>query len=336
MLTGLAFCAFAGGLCCLWVAYQLRPVGSGKPQWIRVVRGTEARALAERLRKMNLIRHGAVFYWYARWRGDADRIRAGRYRLSPTMSPSQILDKLVLGIQDLDGFVTVPEGFTARRIAQRLKMRGVIRSEEGFLKLVTNPEERIRLPFPAPATGLEGYLFPSSYDMEPGMGPERAAQMMVDEFVRQFAVPFASEIAQSPHTLHEIVTIASMIEREAEVDRDRPLIAGVIENRLRRGMRLQIDATVIYALGKHVNRVLYSHLKTPSPYNTYLHPGLPPGPIASPGLPSLLAALRPAKHNYLYYVAAPDGTHVFTETFGEHTRAVAQMRALRRAGQQQQ
>lgn len=289
------------------------------------------RALAGRLRRLGLIRHAGTFYWYARWRGDVERVRAGRYRISPQMSPAQILDKLVLGKQDIEGLVTIPEGFTAAKIAERLKRERVVERSSDFLSLVRHPDGHVHLSFPTPPTGLEGYLFPSSYDLEPGMGSERAAQMMVDEFVRQFAEPYSDEIARSPHSLHEIVTIASMIEREAEVDRDRPLIAGVIENRLRKGMRLQVDATVIYALGHHVNRVLYKHLSVESPYNTYRNKGLPPGPIGSPGLPSLLAALRPAKHDFLFYVAAPDGSHVFTRTEAEHMQAVARIRALRRS-----
>jgi len=314
-----------------WVRYQLQPVGPGPSQLIRISRGTEAEALAKRLRRANLIRHALVFYWYARWRGDAGRIRAGRYRLSPTMTPAEILDKLVFGKQDLEGLVTIPEGFTSARIADRLQRQGVVADKAAFLDVVRNPSGRVQAPFPLARSGLEGYLFPSSYDFEPKTAPDRVAQVMVDEFVRQFAEPYADEIAKSPHSLHELVTIASMIEREAAVDRDRPLIAGVIENRLKKGMRLQIDATVIYALGHHVSRVLYKHLRTPSPYNTYLHAGLPPGPIANPGLPSLLAALRPARHDFLFYVAGPDGAHIFTRTIREHNKAVARMRALRNA-----
>jgi len=247
------------------------------------------------------------------------------------MTPAEILDKLVFGKQDLEGLVTIPEGFTSARIADRLQRQGVVADKAAFLDVVRNPSGRVQAPFPLARSGLEGYLFPSSYDFEPKTAPDRVAQVMVDEFVRQFAEPYADEIAKSPHSLHELVTIASMIEREAAVDRDRPLIAGVIENRLKKGMRLQIDATVIYALGHHVSRVLYKHLRTPSPYNTYLHAGLPPGPIANPGLPSLLAALRPARHDFLFYVAGPDGAHIFTRTIREHNKAVARMRALRNA-----
>jgi UPF0755 protein len=152
---------------------------------------------------------------------------------------------------------------------------------------------------------------------------------MLDEFTRRFYEPHKEEIARSQHSLHEMVTIASLIERETHVSEERARIAGVIENRLRRGMRLQIDATVLYALEKHKSRVLFRDLQVDSPYNTYRHAGLPPGPIASPGLPCLLAALHPEQHDYLFYVVGPEGSHVFSRTEAEHRRAVMRMKALR-------
>jgi UPF0755 protein len=327
--AGLVACAL---LVWLWFQTQLSPVGAGPAQVVRLSRGTDIATVARKLREMRLIRHAEAFRWYARWRGDTARIKAGRYRLSPNMTAGEILDRITSGRQDTEGLLVIPEGFTLRRIAERLVARGIVKDGEAFLRLAERPEGRIRTDFPVPPTGLEGYLFPSSYDMEPGMAPERIIQMMVDQFEQEFARPHADEIARRGRSLHEIVTIASLVEREAEVDHDRPLIAGVIENRLRKGMRLQIDATVLYALGHHKSRVLYRDLRTPSPYNTYIHEGLPPGPIASPGLPSLLAALRPASHDYLFYVATGDGSHVFTRTEAEHNREVARYRARQRTG----
>lgn len=321
-----------GLLAWLAVQMQLRPVGPGPAQVVWVARGMDMERLAARLREKRLIRHAGAFRLYARYRGDTSRIRAGRYRIAPTMPASAILDAFVMGRQDMEGLIAIPEGFTLTRIGERLASRRVIRDAEAFVRLAQSPAKAIRAPFPVPPSGLEGYLFPSSYDLSPNMQPERVIQMMVDQFESEFRRPYADEIAKRGRPLHEIVTIAAMVEREAEVDKDRPLIAGVIENRLRRGMRLQIDATVLYALGYHKSRVLYRDLRTRSPYNTYVNKGLPPGPIASPGLPSLLAALRPAEHEYLFYVAAADGAHVFTRTEAEHNREVARYRARRRQG----
>jgi UPF0755 protein len=290
----------------------------------------DIRQAAQRLRDRKLIRHAGVFGLYARWRGDTARIQAGRYRLTPSMTASAILDRLVSGKQDTDGLVAIPEGFTLERIAERLASRRIVRDTAAFVRLAEKPEGRVALPFDAPPTGLEGYLFPSSYDLAPDTTPENVIRTMADQFEAEFRRPYADEIARRGRPLHEIVTIASMIEREAEVEKDRPLIAGVIENRLRAGMALQIDATVLYALGYHKSRVLYRDLKVASPYNTYRNKGLPPGPIASPGLASLLAALRPAEHAYLFYVAAADGSHTFTRTLAEHNREVEKLRARRR------
>jgi UPF0755 protein len=159
---------------------------------------------------------------------------------------------------------------------------------------------------------------------------------MVNAFTERFWKPYRDEIEKSPFTLRQLVTIASMVQWEVKMDEERPIVAGVIVNRLKRGMKLEIDATVLYALGQRKRRVLYRDLKVDSPYNTYRYAGLPPGPICSPGLPSLLAALRPAKVPYLYYVARGDGYHIFSATYEEHLKAVQayrRWRAKRQAGQ---
>ena len=135
-----------------------------------------------------------------------------------------------------------------------------------------------------------------------------------------------AKAAEQKKTIYEVMTLASLVEREAAVDDERPVIAGVLYNRLRTGMRLQCDATVQYALGKHKSRLLYSDLKVKSPYNTYLHAGLPPGPICSPSTASMIAALRPAKHDYLFYVARGGGRHQFTRTYEEHLKAIEAIR----------
>ena len=150
---------------------------------------------------------------------------------------------------------------------------------------------------------------------------------MVLNFSRRFARPKEQEISAGGHSLHEIVTLASLIEREARIPTDRPRIAGVLENRLKKGMKLEIDATVLYALGYHKDRVYYKDLEVDSPYNTYRNVGLPPGPIASPGLASLDAALHPEANDYLYYVAQPNGAHLFARTGAEHAANVRKARA---------
>jgi len=319
-------------LASVWVWWQSTPPSTtGRPVVVHIPTGTGAAGTATRLEKAGVIRNATVFLWYARLRGDAGRFRAGDYRLAPSLTADEIIARLRRGGMDSeDRAITVPEGWTLKQIAAALEEKGIVRSGADFLSLVKRKYTGLKAPFPLPEVGLEGYLFPDTYRFMPDSRPEKVAQAMLDRFTTAFYDKRRSEIDHSGHSLHEIVTIASLIEREAEVPQDRARIAGVIENRLNRNMRLDIDATVLYALGHHKERVLYKDLEVASPYNTYRHKGLPPGPIASPGLPSLDAALNPDKHDFLYYVASPDGSHIFTRTEAEHNVQVAKMRALRR------
>ena len=180
-----------------------------------------------------------------------------------------------------------------------------------------------------PDDNLEGYLFPDTYTVPQGATARDIVQMMLDNFDRRVVTPFGAEAGAFPGGLPAAVTLASLVEREAEVDSDRPLIAAVYRNRLKAGMRLQCDATVQYALPEHKTRLFYADLRVDSPYNTYQHAGLPPTPIANPGLPSIEAALHPAAAQYLYYVAGPGGRHVFSTTLAQHEQAVAHARAAR-------
>jgi len=298
---------------------------------VEIKPGTGAAEVAALLERRGLIRSSTAFLWYVGWRGDRHRLKAGRFRLAPNMAVVEIVDRLKRGDPGADTIVvTIPEGYTLAQIAETLKAKGVMADRDAFLKLVRSGNPSLSAPFPLPATGLEGYLFPETYRFLPNSRPDQVAQVMLDTFVQVFYAPNREAIERSGRSLHEIVTIASLIEREARTPQDRAPIAGVIENRLRQGMRLQIDATVLYALGAHKDRVLHRDLEADSPYNTYRHAGLPPGPIASPGRAALQAALNPQRHEYLYYVAAPDGSHRFTRTLAEHQEAIRQMRALRR------
>ncbi len=320
--------ACAGMLYILW-----QPVStSGRAVRVVIPRGTRAEAVAGILEEAGIIRNRHAFLLLAALRGEMSGMRSGAYVLRPNMPSWRVLELLQRGARDPDEVsVSIPEGFTVKQIAARLAEQGVIAGEKEFLALCARPAGRVRTLFPLPASGLEGYLFPDTYAFRRGTSPERVAQVMLDRFEQVFYTPRLAALRAHRHTLHELVTIASMIEREARVDSERARIAGVIQNRLRRGMKLQIDATVLYALGAHKSRVLYADLEVDSPYNTYRHAGLPPGPIASPGIACLEAAMRPEKHDYLYYVATPEGAHIFTRTEREHNQAVARMRALRAA-----
>ena len=200
---------------------------------------------------------------------------------------------------------TVPEGYTVRQIARRLAERGMA-DETQFLSLARTQGRTFHVDgWTPPDANLEGYLFPDTYRIPRGTTPRQIIAQMLGEFHSRVVLPHQADFARYPGGLPAAITLASLVEREAEVDADRPLIASALDNRLKQGMRLQCDATVQYALPEHKSRLFYGDLRVNSPYNTYLHAGLPPTPIASPGLPSIEAALHPAQTDYLFYVARP-------------------------------
>lgn len=292
---------------------------------VEIPAGADASRVAALLHRHGLVRSPLAFRVWARWQGAEGRIQAGEYRFSPQEGLPSILRRLVTGDVVRHG-VTIPEGFSARDVARRLAdLR--LADERAFLEEVGRADRYWIPEMEGNATGsMEGYLFPDTYWFPRGLPPERLVAAMLARF-RQATAPLWSLPRPLGLTPHEVVTVASLVEREARWDSERARIAGVLYNRLRRGMPLQVDATVLYALGQHKERVLYQDLEVDSPYNTYRRAGLPPGPIANPGLASLRAALQPEAHDYLYYVARPDGTHAFTRTLAEHERA---RRALQR------
>ena len=296
---------------------------------VRITAGNEGAALET----SGVIRSGPAFDLYCLWHGEDGKLKPGRYNLSPTMTLAQIVRQLKLGpghSPDDIVHVSVPEGFTMRQIAARLEKDGIT-DGTAFLQLALNPDPHWSHDFPRPNGPLEGYLYPDTYEFLPNTPPEKVLDTMLVNFSTRFARPYQHQIAATGRRLHQIVTIASLIEREAKVPEDRRRIAGVLENRLKKGMKLEIDATVLYALGHHKQRVYFKDLLVDSPYNTYRHAGLPPGPIASPGARSLQAALIPEKNELLYYVARPNGSHYFTRTRKEHEAAVRQAREERDA-----
>ena len=313
-----------------WLQFQPRSLRHRAIK-LQIVSGEEGAALE----KHGVIRSALAFDLYCRWHGDTGKFRPGRYSLSPTMSFALIVKQLKLGpghAPDDIVHLSVPEGFTVRQIAARLEKDGVTDGAE-FLQLAMNPDlgAAWSYDFPRPKGPLEGCLYPDTYDFYPNTPAEKVLDTMLLNFSRRFARPYQHQISATGKSLHEIVTIASLIEREAKKQEDRPRIAGVLENRLKKGMKLEIDATVLYALGHHKQRVYFKDLLVDSPYNTYRHAGLPPGPIASPGALSLQAALMPEKNDFYYYVARPNGSHYFTRTMKEHEAAVRQARAERDA-----
>ncbi len=297
-------------------------------QIIHIQPGMGLGDIATALARAGYLRSPVAFQIYALLHGQAHRLQSGYYQLSPDMSAPQIIDLLSEGRQAV-ATLTVPEGLTLSEVAV-LSQKVLFADTEQFRAASTAQavEESLQIRLPSTITSAEGYLFPETYQFQVGIEPQRIVAQMIEEFRTRFVAPLwqATPPAQCWGSLHEVVTLASLIEEEAQVDKERPLIAGVLLNRLRAGMKLQCDATVQYALPERKGRLTHEDLKIQSPYNTYLHQGLPPGPICNPGLASLQAALKPATTGYMYYVARGDGTHIFSQTYGEHQAAIRRIR----------
>jgi len=307
----------------------LSPVGDGPARLIVVEQGQSVREVARALRQEGLIHSAEAFLAAAYLTGKWRRVQAGRHELEPSMSTLQILDALGRGSRRAWRWLTIPEGYTLRQIAARVEEQELA-SAADFLAQAQRPRD-FEVSFPPPPGGLEGYLFPDTYRVDMG---ERAEDIIAHMLRRFEEVVWRGLLGEQPvhegRSLQDIVILASLVEAEAKVEEERPIIAGVFMNRLARGQKLECDATVQYALGDdRKSRLLYEDLTVDSEYNTYLHPGLPPGPICSPGEASIRAALEPADVPYLFYVARPDGSHVFSRTFAEHQAAIARIRQTR-------
>ena len=294
----------------------LAPVGPGPDQVFQVHRGESTARLATRLAGDGLIRDARVFRLRARERKLAGRFQTGAYLLSPAAGVDTLLDILSTG-RVAEVKITFPEGYTLDDMAQRCAERKFCDAAE-YQRLATAEAASFGLDDLPSGASLEGYLFPDTYRLPVTAGARELIQAQIKRFVQVWQSIEAK--ATSDHSRPEIVTIASLVEKEARRDSERAKVAGVVENRLRAGMRLEFCSTVQYALGVHRERLLYRDLRVDSPYNTYKVKGLPPGPIANPGRPSLLAAARPAQHKYLFFVLAADGRHLFGTTAAEHQR----------------
>lgn len=307
------------------------PMSTGeRPIRLTIPPHSSAFAIGKTLQREGVVRNALAFALSAHLNGKGGALKAGHYRFIGELPLEKVIDRLQAGPNDTDADlvkVTIPEGYTLEQIAALLEQKGIV-EKTAFLQGTTHPDtlSGLTAEFPLPKGSLEGYLFPDTYELHPRSAPLQVVNAMLMNFSKRFYRPYQQEIEAQSGGLPDIVTKASLIEREAKVEQDRPRIAGVIDNRLQAGMKLQIDASVLYGRA-HKSRVMDSDLKRESPYNTYLYAGLPPGPIANPGMSCLLAALHPERNSYLYYVARPDGTHLFTRTFSEHEAAVKQARA---------
>lgn len=276
--------------------------------------------VAQILSENDLIRSQTMFRLSCRLFGYDNRLQAGYYQFKPSMNMMQIVEEIVKG-QVVALSMTIPEGYTLQEIGNVLIQKGICSKTEWNQALLKDYDFAFLNGIPMRENRLEGFLFPDTYRFQKGVDANQVIMLMLRRFDEVWQRQFAAEAEAKGMTPYGVLTIAAMVEKEALFDAERPRISGVMYNRIGKGMLLQVDATVIYALGRHTERVTYADLKIDSPYNTYRYAGMPPGPIASPGAASIEAALHPEQHNFLYYVAMKDGHHTFTRTYNEHLQA---------------
>jgi UPF0755 protein len=294
-----------------WFRSQLAPMPQGKAFYIRFSSDKPLRVVLERLAERKVVRNPGALYLYARLKRSTAPVAEGTYSFQPGMTAAQIFRAARTPVRQ---FVRLPENFWIKRNALRLEKNGVCTATD-YIAWTQKPQEFQKdVKFPLPKSGsLEGYLYPDTYDLPPMLGGREVVKMQLKTFEKK-----VWKQLKKPNQLHRTLTIASMIQLEVAKDKERPIVASVIENRLRTGMRLQFCSTVLYAMQVWKTLTHADIVATRSPYNTYQNAGMPPGPICSPSLKSILAAENPAASTYLYFVADTKGNNMFATTLAEH------------------
>lgn len=319
--------ALAGGVALFAVAalvatFLLRAPARSGPAVVEIQTGEGLRTVARALAEANVVFAPRAFRLLVILRGGAKRVHAGEYEFLPGERPWRVATRLIRG-EIREHPVTIPEGWNLHQIAERLGQEKLA-DARAFVAEATDPKRVAALG--GEGDTLEGYLFPDTYVLSKGMRVDEILSLMIAHGRAVFTPEMESRGAVLGLTHRQVLTLASIVEREARAPRERPLVASVYWNRLRRGMKLDADPTLLYGLGRYdwEPRLRTKDLRLDQPYNTYLHKGLPPGPIASPGAASIHAVLEPAETRYLYFVSKNDGTHAFSATLKEHARRVAE------------
>ena len=295
------------------------PAGTGSVEKTVMVRsGQGVKSLSIMLYEQGLILHPLKFRLFARIKGYDKHIKAGEYLFSNAMTPEKMLQIMVEGKVVLHR-LTIPEGYNLTQIAQAVQAAG-FGTEADFFKTATDPEFVHSLGIDAQT--FEGYLFPDTYFFAIDTTPKDIIRAMIKRFREVFTPKWKDRAKALGMTIHQVITLASIIEKETGIAKERPIISSVFHNRLKKKMRLESDPTVIYGITDYNGNITRKDLESPTPYNTYTMRGLPPGPISNCGVKSIEAALYPANTKYLYFVSKRDGTHYFSTNFKEHERAV--------------
>jgi len=314
---------------CLLLALAACGRSDGPRVTVTVPAGATLDAAIDSLAANRVIDHPGVFRLYARLRGLAGSLKSGVYLLRQDEAWSDVVGALERG-RGVEQRFMVREGLRLAEIAD-LAQRGLRIPRDSFLDAAQDSALLAQLGLPDEAASAEGYLFPTTYLLPLRIGAHELVRVMIHQFVQQWSPEWQARLDSLHFSRHQLVTLASIIESEVRYDPDRPFISAVYQNRLKRGMRLEADPTVSYAYGRRLKRVWEKNLAVRSSYNTYLHAGLPPGPISQPGRASLAAALYPADVPFLYFVAQADGKHIFSATYAEHLAAIRRVKEMRRA-----
>ena len=310
------------------LALGCSPPPAGNTVTVTIPRGASFDAAVESLAAHGLVRSSGSFRLYARLRGLPAGLKSGVYALPEHARWGTIVTTLKSG-RGAEVRWTAREGLMAFELADLAAVQLKV-PKDSFLAAAKNPELLRAVGAPAETATLEGYLFPTTYVLPVGVSARDLIHVMTQEFLDEWKPEWDARLDSLRMSRHQIVTLASIIESEVRYHPDREYVAAVYHNRLQRGMPLQADPTVIYAHGRRLRRVWEKNLRIRSPYNTYIHRGLPPGPISQPGTASLHAALYPKPVSYIYFVAQPDGKHIFSDTYAEHLKAIRDLRAGRR------
>jgi UPF0755 protein len=298
--------------------FLVTPAEEGGVEQIVFVReGLSLNEVADELEKRNIIVSKTLFGIWGKIMGSSRHIKAGEYRLSPGIPPVRILKILTTGTV-ITYPVTFPEGYTIEQIADVLDRNELVEKEE-FISAAYNPDVLKQYNIAGPS--LEGYLYPDTYHIARGVSSSTVVDVMVNRF-RQLTIPLEKRAETLGMTMKDVIILASIVEKETGLAKERPVIASVFLNRLKQGMRLESDPTVIYGIKNFNGNLTRKDLREPTPYNTYVIRGLPIGPIANPGLEAIKAVLFPEETDYLYFVSKNDGSHHFAETLSEHNKAV--------------
>ncbi|KNF09876.1 ABC transporter substrate-binding protein [Gottschalkia purinilytica] len=292
---------------------------------ITIPQGSNTQSIAKILKDNGLIRNEFIFRITSKLEKKDSSYKAGVYLLSNGMNQDQIMKELISGgASNSDTKFTIPEGFELKQIAEKLSKQGIVNKEK-FLSLtskVSNFSSEYEFLKEVPQdSSLEGFLYPDTYEIYKGATEEEIIKKMLNNFNKIYTNEIKNKGKQIGLDTNKIITLASIIEREAKIDSERPMVSAVFHNRLKKNIMLESCATVQYILGERKEVLTYKDLKIKSEYNTYLNRGLPPSPIASPGIKSIMAAVDPANVDYLFFVANKDGSHTFTKTYEEHIKA---------------